>query len=333
MSDIAHAEGVSITAVSYVLNGRGDAMRIPPATQKRILARCKKMNYSRDYLASALASRRTQTIGVVFTNALGDFMNEILWGIHEALREKDQEVMLCFSEDQLEIEADDIRMLEHRHVDGIIAFPVVATVPSHNWENILSAGCPPVVFVDNIPPGVTGSCVRIDDFSAGRAAAQKAFEEGVREVVIVLPQRDALTLQERLAGFQTGAMHLGLKLIASFSAGEIDGLSGLLAEKNRRIGFFAPRSGTLLRPLRMAFEQGKLAAEHVFFTIGEVAEAAFLPNQWWMLRQPGREMGRMAARILLERIAGTACAQSSTTLPTSWTCNKVHKELKTREIF
>ncbi len=322
MSDIAKAEGVSVTAVSYIVNGRGDAMRIPSRTQQRILARCKKMNYSRDYLAAAMASRRTQTIGVVFTNALGDFMNDILWGIHEALRENDQEVLLCLSEDNLKTEAADIAMLEHRQVDGIIAFPVISTSVADNWNPVLAKDAPPVVFVDSLPAGVAGACVRIDDFAAGRAVAQKAVEEGLTEAVVVLPRRDAPSLQERLAGFQTGATNSGLKIIASFSADDSAGLAGFLARGERRIGFFTPRSSTLVRPLRAAFERGQLAPEHVFLTVGEVAEAAFLRNRWWMLSQPGREMGRTAARILLERISGTACSNSSTLLPTSWTCNK-----------
>ena len=321
MSDIAQAECVSVTTVSYVVNGRGDAMRIPAKTQQRILARCKAMNYSRDYLAAAMASRRTQTIGVVFTNALGDFMNQILWGVHEALRQENQEVLLCLTEDNPATEAEDIAMLEHRHVDGIIAFPVVGKTKSGRWGDLVAKDAPPVVFVDSLPPGVAGACVRIDDFAAGREVAQKASALGIAEAVVVVPARDALTLQERMAGFQTGAAHAGIKIAASLPADD-PGLVELLATANRSLGVFGPRASALIRPLQSAFAAGRLAPSHTFFSVGEAPEAAFLPNPWWMLQQPARDMGRTAARLVLERIGGDPCNKSTILLPTSWTSNR-----------
>lgn len=323
MADIARAEGVSITAVSYVVNGRADAMRIPAKTQQRILDRCKRMNYTRDYLAAAMASRRTQTIGVVFTNVVGDFMNEILWGIHEALRENDQEVLLCLSENDLATEAADIAMMEHRHVDGIIAFPVVGTEPSGNWDAILSRGATPVVFVDSVPSGAQGACVRIDDFAAGRSVAEKIAAEGFSEAVIVLPEKDALTLQERVAGFKMGAEHAGITIIGSFRNPNDQALLALLAGRGKGIAFFSPLGSALIAPLKTAFARRQLDALHGMFTVGEAAGVAFLPNPWWMLRQPARDMGRAAARIILERIAGSQDDKSSTLLPASWTCNRV----------
>ena len=322
MADIAKAEGVSITAVSYVVNGRGDAMRIPAKTQQRILARCKKMNYSRDYLAAAMASRRTQTIGVVFTNALGNFMNDILWGVHEALRENDQEVLLCLSEDDIATEAADMAMLKHRHVDGIIVFPVISTAPAGTWDDIVGRESPPVVFVDNLPCGVTGDCVRIDDFAAGRSVVGKMVAEGLKEAVVVMPEKDAITLQERAAGFMMEAERVGLKIVGSFRNPPNAELLSLLARKGQRLAFFSPQGAAMIPALREAFARQQLDASHVFFTVGEVPESAFLHNRWWMLRQAGREMGRVAAQILLARIAGATGEKSSTLLSTSWVCNR-----------
>ena len=77
----------------------------------------------------------------------------------------------------------------------------------------------------------------------------------------------------------------------------------------------------MLTPLRAAFDRGQINESHAMFTVGEVTEAAFLRNRWWMLRQAGRDMGRTAARILLSRIGGADGDNTSTLLPTSWVCN------------
>ena len=57
IKDIAKECDVSITAVSFVLNGKDDL--VSEKTKEKILNTCKKYNYKPNYLASALKSKTT----------------------------------------------------------------------------------------------------------------------------------------------------------------------------------------------------------------------------------------------------------------------------------
>jgi DNA-binding LacI/PurR family transcriptional regulator len=73
--DVACAAGVSEMAASTALNGgrRGSA-RVSPETRERVLAAAQQLGYRPNATARALASQRTNAIGVV-TNFLGDEPN------------------------------------------------------------------------------------------------------------------------------------------------------------------------------------------------------------------------------------------------------------------
>ncbi|MCD6407789.1 LacI family DNA-binding transcriptional regulator, partial [bacterium] len=65
MKDIAREAGVSYTAVSLTLSGKGDEYRIKKETQKKILKIAEKLGYSRNIFASYLKKKRSDFVGIV----------------------------------------------------------------------------------------------------------------------------------------------------------------------------------------------------------------------------------------------------------------------------
>jgi DNA-binding LacI/PurR family transcriptional regulator len=140
MADVAREAGVSQATVSYVLNGRAGEQRIPQATVDRIQRISTRLNYRRDYLATAMSTRQTGVVGVVFANALGDFMDQMLRGIHAALREHEIQIALHLCDDDPTIEAQTLAALRFRHADGVVAFPVWRSGRVSLWNEFLSTG-------------------------------------------------------------------------------------------------------------------------------------------------------------------------------------------------
>jgi glycogen debranching enzyme/DNA-binding LacI/PurR family transcriptional regulator len=66
IQDVAKAAGVSTTTVSYVLNGRGN---IPDATRERVLKAAADLKYQPSRVGQALATQRTQVIGLAAPRA------------------------------------------------------------------------------------------------------------------------------------------------------------------------------------------------------------------------------------------------------------------------
>lgn len=88
-SDVARLAGVSRAAVSFVLNGRMD-IRIPDATRKRVLEAANQLGYTRNAVARALATGRTERVGIVGYHAsqymTGDEDYYLAWVMRGVMR-------------------------------------------------------------------------------------------------------------------------------------------------------------------------------------------------------------------------------------------------------
>lgn len=77
--DVAREAGVSIATVSHVINGKG---KISRQRREEILNIMKRLNYRPNAIASALASKRTYTLGLL----VPDISNPFLPRLHGPLR-------------------------------------------------------------------------------------------------------------------------------------------------------------------------------------------------------------------------------------------------------
>ena len=89
LKDIAKLANVSVSTVSKSLN---DSSEITESTKERVRKIAKENNYSPNYIALSLRSKKTKTIGVVIPDILNYFFVKSLYGIEEEARKKEK----CF---------------------------------------------------------------------------------------------------------------------------------------------------------------------------------------------------------------------------------------------
>jgi len=323
MTDVAELAGVSQAAVSYVVNGLAEEKRIPEATRERIEAACEELGYRRNYLATAMATKETRVIGMLFANALGEFMNGIIKGAQDYLREHDRHVVLCTCDDDPAVEERDLEMLAHRHADGIICFPVTTAEPTAYWDRLLKEG-PPLVFVDGLPREMSADCVRIDDFACGIDAAHHFHRDNVSQTVVLhMPNQDAASVKMRQEGFQAGLRDHGLPPATMVETSDLEQVKTLLMHPGEKVGVFAAVTGWLTGVLRPLIRQeGAIANAVALASIGRCPEADFVANSWWTAEQPETEMGRVAALHLLHHLGEKEAAPPSLVLPVNWHHNR-----------
>lgn len=78
--DVARAAGVSHTAVSAVLRGRAQNLRIGAATAERILGVAASLGYERNDLALAVASGKTRTISIITREPAHEYIGQLIHG-------------------------------------------------------------------------------------------------------------------------------------------------------------------------------------------------------------------------------------------------------------
>ncbi|QGQ48251.1 LacI family DNA-binding transcriptional regulator [Metabacillus sediminilitoris] len=92
IKDIAKKAGVSISTVSYALNGNP---KVTQETSARILAIAKELNYIPNAAARNLKKRETKILGVFLTDYSGAFYGQLLQGMRETLSQKGYELIVC----------------------------------------------------------------------------------------------------------------------------------------------------------------------------------------------------------------------------------------------
>ncbi|MBD2872462.1 LacI family DNA-binding transcriptional regulator [Paenibacillus arenilitoris] len=110
IKDIAKHAGVSISTVSYALNGNP---KVTEETSKRILAVAKELNYVPNAAARTLKKRETRIIGAFLTTFEGAFYGELLQGMKEEMNKHGYDLVICSG-------TQSHRMLPEGMLDGAI---------------------------------------------------------------------------------------------------------------------------------------------------------------------------------------------------------------------
>ena len=189
IKDVAKYAKVSVTAVSYAINGTGT---ISEETRKHILQVAKELNYHPNAFARNLKKRKTSTIGVFITSFGGSFYEEILEGIHDAVIQTDYEMIVCPESWTKR------KVLTQRQVDGAIVF---------DWkidsDTILKLASKkfPIIVLDRPLTADYLFPLLLDNEQGTREAFYHLYEQGARRLVLVTGASDSVDNQERKQAF------------------------------------------------------------------------------------------------------------------------------------
>src|ERR1700744_2802640 len=172
LKDIANDLGVSVVTVSKVLRGNAD---IGEETRRRVLKRMKELNYQPNMLARGLASGKTHTIGLVVPDLVHPFFAEFAKSLSGVLRQSHRALILASSEEDPEIERQEIRTLLRRGIDVLL----IASCQS-NLRNFYELGDErtPYLLFDRNFPHLAAHFVGSDDLRVGEMATAHLIEIG-----------------------------------------------------------------------------------------------------------------------------------------------------------
>ena len=115
--DVARQAGVSPSTVSRILNGTA---RVSDDKRDAVLAAIAKMKFAPNQMAQGLKKGRSMTIGIVVQDISSPFFDESLRGVDDGLKDTGYASVIVSGHWNAQEEADRIRLLLARKVDGII---------------------------------------------------------------------------------------------------------------------------------------------------------------------------------------------------------------------
>jgi LacI family repressor for deo operon, udp, cdd, tsx, nupC, and nupG len=205
--DVARRAGVSPATVSRALRGLPNVSR---GTRTKVLAAADELGYAASPLASALATGRMRSVGVVLPQAGGWFFAEILRGIEAALRRHGYDLVLHVLADEQRRSEFFASLHVRRRVDALL---LVALDVDPREAAVLHELGVPLACVGEAVQGVHGELV--DDVEAARLAVRHLVELGHRRIACIGGALDGPRVStpslRRAAGYRAALAQAGLE--------------------------------------------------------------------------------------------------------------------------
>lgn len=203
--DVAELAQVSTATVSRALSG---AKPVSPAVVDQVRRAADELGYAGNGIASALRRSRTDTVGMVVPSIANPFFTGLVEHVEHALQDAGRQLFLCSSRSDPELEAQRLRSLVARQVDGIIISPVHGSLSTTAVRR--AADELPLVQVDRYVTGVDSDWVGVDDDAALELVMEHLADRGVRSAAFVSSQLTNSSTELRVAGFHRHAERLGI---------------------------------------------------------------------------------------------------------------------------
>jgi LacI family transcriptional regulator len=295
--------GLSVAAISRVLNGAPAAKSIPKATQDRIFAAAKELNYRPNVLARSLRRGRSMTVGVLVPEVSEGYATAVLTGIEQGLLQAGYFYFLISHHHREELIGRSQTMLVDRSVDGMIA--VDTPLRQHPHLPTITVSCP------DEHEGITN--IVLNHRRAAELAIDHLAGMGHREIAVIKGQSFSSDTDTRWQAIRhaAGRAHLALdpKLVAQLEGDTVGHEPGyfatqrLLASNARFTALFAFNDVSAIGAVRALREAGLRVPQDVSVVgFDDVQSAAFQNPGLTTVRQPLRTMGILAAEAVVRRI-------------------------------
>ena len=302
LADIAREAGTSRSTASRALNGRG---YVSASARQRLLTVADRLGYVPNASARTLKQKTSRVVGVVVTDLGNQFYARLAAGIEQTLREADYQMVLVADNSDGEQELRGIRTFLAMRAAGVIITPANpapgALLEQHGIH---------VVEVDRRLAPVACDAVVIDNERGARDATMHLLERGHRRIGLLAADTEWTTDAGRVAGYRLAHAEWGVpvdeKLIAriGFHAPNAEQTIAALLDDARPTAIFAANNPLAQAAWNVLRARG-LALPRDMSLVGfdDVPWMAMVEPGITVIAQPAVEMGRRAARLLLERVS------------------------------
>jgi len=305
--DIAKRLGISVSTVSYALNG--GPRPVPEEIRQKVLEVARELDYRPNRLARSMVTGKTETIAVVppqvTRNMLrSPYIHSVLSAIADAVGEQGYDILLHTSAYPMD-DAELVQSLLGGRVDGIILIAPLSTSQVHAE---LSRRHVPCVVISAQVDGLPSVCV--DNRTGIIAAMRWLQQQGHRLFGFVAGPPVFYDAQQRFEAFQQYLTEKGLPVREEWMAeGDFTAQGGkacaqrMLALPQRPTAILAANDETAAGVLQAAAELGvRVPAELSVVGFDDTPFAQVVSPRLSTIRQPLEQMAIEAVSLLIEWI-------------------------------
>lgn len=303
IKDIAKHAGVSISTVSYALNGNP---KVTEETRKRILAVANELNYVPNAAARTLKKRETRIIGAFLTTFEGSFYGGLLQGMKEIMNKLGYDLVICSG-------TQSHRMLSEGMLDGAI----ILDREFSDGELIQHANRGhKLVVLDRELSHENVVQVLLDNKAGATFAMEYLISQGHKKLYAVTGPEGTFDSEQRLAAARQTVERSGLNITYKEIPGNFDKKSGsaaaaqIIAEYEGPAGVFCLNDEMAIGMYDALKETPYRIGEHVHVVgFDHIDIADYVQPRLATVDYSERRWGAVAAEQLIKLIGGKGTAE------------------------
>lgn len=312
---IAKELDVSVSTVSKALR---DSKEIGTDTKEKVKAFAKLYNYKPNNIALSLKNRKTKTLGVIIPEIVHHFFTTVISGIESYANENGYNVIVGLSNESFKKEVINIDTLANGSIDGFIMSVSKETLAKgdyHHLHETIDQGIPIVMF-DRVIDEIDCDKVVVDDIATSKKAVESLIENGCKNIGIISTKDYVSVGRLRTEGYTQAITQSSLKLNTDHILKIHDEFNSddNLVHLEKQIddylknnleldSIFAVNEIYAVTAMKVARKMNKQIPKDIQvigFTDGVLSKHAFPPLT--TVSQNGIEMGRMSAKLLIDRL-------------------------------
>ena len=329
--DVAKHAGVSYSTVSRVANGY---KFIKPVTREKVQKAMDELGYVANLKARSLAGGRSNMIGLLVFDLENSYFTEVVRGIDAEVSALNYDMMISTTHQRREREKAYIGQLTSGIVDGLI---IMLPQEIDSWLEPLRQRNIPYVLIDHESGLGQGHIIRTANRRGAIETTNHLVDLGHTQIGLIAGTPSVQSGRERIEGFHHALAERGLSADDNLILqGDFDEKSGYecgmrllsLSPSERPTAIFALNDAMAIGVYEAA-EQLGLSIPEDLSVIGfdDIPEAKYLRPQLTTVRQPQREIGQTATRLLVELIENPDRALETITLETKFIQRKSTRSL------
>ncbi|MDT1062174.1 LacI family DNA-binding transcriptional regulator [Paracoccus sp. CPCC 101403] len=302
LADVARLAGVSASTVSRVLSNPG---LVAEATRSAVIEAVEASGYRVNHAARNLRKQRTGSVVALVPNLGNPFFAKILDGMGRELASAGYDLLVADTMDGQGRHIALQRFLDPSRADGIILLD--GLVPA---EDLLGGiEIPPVVTACEWIEDADLPRVMFDNHEGGRMAVRHLRDLGHRHVGLIGGPEENVLHKARLAGAGAAAPDVRLTVFSgdfTLQAGHAAAMQWQALPPAERPGAIFAFSDEMACAFVATLQRHGFSVPRDVSVVGfdDIELVSHLSPALTTIRQPKREIGRQAARIILERIEG-----------------------------
>lgn len=308
INDVAHEAGVSAATVSRALNNHPS---VRPEYAERVRAAAEKLGYSPNGIARSLRRRSTDLLALIISDVANPFFTAVTRGVEDVAQSEGYSVLLCNADEDSGKESTYLRVAAQEQVAGVILSPHM----SGTDVSRLSGASIPLVVIDR-PLGEDVDSVMVHSLEGARAATNHLLDAGWKRPGCITGPVEAETAQQRLQGYLQAVRADGgrseLFVHEPFrQRGGAAAAAQLLDLPEPPDALFVANAQMALGVIEEIARRGlRIGVDVGVITFDDAPWTPFISPPVSVVAQPAYDIGAQAARMLMERVRGTAPSQA-----------------------